>query len=146
VSAALAAGAVAAVAVVRDDAEAPVVGGASTPAPAEPAPTDAPTVPTVPAPPSPPTTEVLVTAVAPADVDELMAALAADPGRYGSRAGAVIERLEKLGRGRKASERAADLLADAEAWVASGELDPAVLAMLGPVLTPIADGPGNGRR
>lgn len=81
---------------------------------------------------------------APGDVDALVAVLAADPERYGSRTNDVVDRLGDLGNGRKATDRAAALLESAEQWVAEGQLDAEALDMLRTVLAPIADGPGNG--
>ena len=75
-------------------------------------------------------------------VDGIIATLEADPERYGPATGDVVDALDKIrGNGRTAENRAADLLDQAAEWVATGELDASVLAMLEPVLGPIA---GNG--
>lgn len=63
---------------------------------------------------------------------------------FGARTPDVVAALDGLGNGRKATDRAGELLDDAAGWVSDGELDPAVLDALQMVLAPIADGPGNG--
>ena len=71
--------------------------------------------------------------------------LQANPDTFGPRAEDVISDLDKIrGNGRNAERRAAEALEHAAEWVDDGELDPAVLAMLEPVLTPIAGDPGDG--
>ena len=72
-------------------------------------------------------------------IDGIIATLEANPDQFGSAAGDVVKELGKIGdNGRSAERRAADLLEKAGEWVDKGELDPAVLAMLEPVLGPIA--------
>ena len=87
----------------------------------------------------PPTT---VATTAPPDtstIDGIIATLSANQGAYGARVGDVISDLGKIkGNGRNAERRAREALDHATAWVDNGELDPTVLAMLEPVLRPIA--------
>jgi len=72
-------------------------------------------------------------------IDGITATLEANPDQFGSAAGDVVKELGKIGgNGQSAERRAADLLEKAVEWVDNGELDPAVLAMLEPVLGPIA--------
>lgn len=159
VAAALIAGVVATLVVIGGDDD-PETGGATTTSPVSTSaapttspPTTAPTTPpttnTSPAPPAAaapgpgPGDEAAET---PQTVDQLVAWLDADPGGSGSRTPEIIERLEDLGRGRKASDRAAELLEDLEEWAASGDLAAGALDVIRPVLEPIADGPGNSGR
>ena len=72
-------------------------------------------------------------------IDGIIATLEANPDQFGSAAGDVVKELGKIGgNGQSAERRAAELLEQAAEWVDNGELDPAVLAMLEPVLGPIA--------
>jgi serine/threonine-protein kinase len=141
-------GVVAALAVVRAGDDDPVAGGADTTGESTSTPTAAPT--SAPATAAPATPVVVPTTLpppaAPGDVDELIAVLQADPARYGARTDELIERLDKLGNGRKATDRAIELQEEAQQWVANGELSNEALTLLLPVLAPIADGPGTSRR
>lgn len=105
-----------------------------------------PTVPTTVAvaPTPPPTTAPPM----PETLAELRDLLAADPARYGTRTDEVVERLEHLGHGRKARDRAAELLERVDAWLDSGELTPDAGALIRPVVEratqPGGDGSGPG--
>lgn len=103
---------------------APAAAAIATTVPAPPPTTVPPPTVAAPAPPAPP----------PATVDELIAVISADPGRYGPAAGELIDRLDGIGRGRKARDRAADLRQQVDAWVASGELTPEAGDLTRPVL------------
>jgi eukaryotic-like serine/threonine-protein kinase len=111
--------------------------------------TGAPTTPatTTTAPPTtpPPTTPVPTAPPPPASVAELIALLEQDVDRFGSRAPDFLDDLRHLEEenGRKQSERADKLLSHAEEWVDEGELLPELVTIAGPLLEPIADGPGN---
>jgi serine/threonine-protein kinase len=85
-----------------------------------------------------PTTGATTTPPDTSTIEGIIAVLSANPDAYGRQTGEVIKDLEKIrGNGRKAEERARETLQHAIEWVESGELDPSVLAMLEPVLTPL---------
>jgi hypothetical protein len=85
-----------------------------------------------------PTTGATTTPPDTSTIEGIIAVLSANPDAYGRQTGEVIKDLEKIrGNGRKAEERARETLQHATEWVESGELDPSVLAMLEPVLTPL---------
>jgi len=81
-------------------------------------------------------------------IDGLADALAVDPDQFGPRTVDVIEQLGDInGNGRAAQRQAASLLENAAGWVESGELSPAVLVMVEPLLLPLIErggGEGNG--
>ena len=71
-------------------------------------------------------------------IDGVIAALEADPGRYGSATGRLVDDLDRIrGNGNSAERRAAELLDQVPQWVDNGELDPAALTLVEPVLTAI---------
>lgn len=148
--AAVAAGVAAAVVVVRSSDDEPGGASATTTQP-PPAPTT-PSAAAVATTPVPPTTSVVAVAtpttagtpLAEVETPEELGDLLAATDQYGPRTNDVVQRLERLGRGRRATDRAIELLEEASRWVDAGELDPAVLAALEDVLADIADGPGRG--
>jgi hypothetical protein len=76
----------------------------------------------------------------PATPEQLIALFAADPGRYGSRIGELVDRLGEIdNRGRRARQRAGALLDEAAAWTDNGELTPEAYALVESVLGPLAD-------
>ena len=104
---------------------------------------------------APPTTAVPTTAVpttvaavvadppSPTSAEQLAVILAADPSRFGSRTGEVVDRLGEIdNRGRKSRERAAELLDMAYEWAETGELSPEAIALLEPVLSPLVGDQG----
>jgi hypothetical protein len=84
----------------------------------------------------------------PDTVEELIALVEADPGRFGPRAPEVVNMLDGIERanGRKESDRAGELLEWIDYWVFYGELSDEVVSVVVPVVEPIADGPANDRR
>ena len=65
--------------------------------------------------------------------------MAADPERFGDRAGEVVTALEQInGRGRDDARRAAQLLDRARTWTDDGQLSPATMPLLDAVLAPLA--------
>ena len=82
----------------------------------------------------------------PGSLEELVSTLAADPGAVGPAGSPLLSRLNELAdlQGRRASERAAELLVAVDAWSDGGELDPGFAAVIRDVLDPLAAGPGNG--
>jgi len=84
---------------------------------------------------------------APATVEELIALLESDLGRFGPSPPDFLDRLRRVERehGRKESDRAEELLDRMNAWLDNGELSVDLASIVVPVLEPIADGPGNDR-
>jgi serine/threonine protein kinase len=94
---------------------------------------------------APPTT-------APTTIDGVIAALQANPDAYARQhTTSIVDELVKIEQGDAPSERAANLLDNIAEWVANGEVTPATLALVEPVLTPLiatqddeSDDGGNG--
>jgi hypothetical protein len=139
-AAVLVAGGTAAIVAVVDDDD-PGTAESSVPAAVAPTAAASTTTVTVPSTTAAPTTTAAAPAPpTPTSVDELIAVFSADPSRYGSRTDDVIDALGGItNRGRKSQERAAKLLEDAASWVDNGELTAEALALLEPVLTPLAE-------
>jgi hypothetical protein len=88
-----------------------------------------------------PTTLAATTApptTVPATIEGVIAALRSDPERYGEHTAVIVDELTKIQQGDAVSARADALLQDVAAWVESGEIDPSALAMLEPILSPLA--------
>jgi serine/threonine protein kinase len=82
--------------------------------------------------------------IAPASVGELIELLEQDPNRFGPRTIDFLDQLRGVeeNKGRKASDRADVLLGWLDYWVYYGELSPDLVPVAGPLLEPIAGGPG----
>jgi hypothetical protein len=106
----------------------PTILAPTTPAPTTVAPTTV----------APTTIAVAADPPAPGSVEQLITVLAADPARYGPRTGEVIHRLGEIdNRGRKARQRATELLDSAYVWADGGELTAEAIVLLEPVLSPL---------
>jgi hypothetical protein len=83
----------------------------------------------------------------PDTVEELVALLESDLGRFGPSPPEFLDRLRGVERehGRKESDRAEELLNRMDEWLDDGELSVDLASIVVPVLEPIADGPGNDR-
>ena len=95
--------------------------------------------------PEPPTTAPSTVPPPPASLEELIAFVEQDPGRFGEKGTEFLDELQKVQQeaGRKQSDKAAELLDHTQDRVDKGELSPELLSIAEPVLQPIADGPGN---
>jgi hypothetical protein len=83
----------------------------------------------------------------PDTVEELIAMLESDGGRFGPSPPEFLDRLRDVERerGRKESDRAEELLNRMDEWLNGGELSFDLASIVVPVLEPIAAGPGNDR-
>jgi eukaryotic-like serine/threonine-protein kinase len=82
---------------------------------------------------------------APESIEELIALLEADLGRFGPQAPDFLEELREIleENGREQADRAEELLSQTDDWVSSGQLSPELAPLAEGLLVPIADGPGN---
>jgi serine/threonine-protein kinase len=83
----------------------------------------------------------------PDTIEELIALVEADPGRFGARAPDVVQMLDGIeqAHGHRESDRAGELLQWIEYWVFYGELSDEAVSIVVPVVEPIADAPGKDR-
>jgi eukaryotic-like serine/threonine-protein kinase len=136
----------------RDDtpsASAGPLGASSTaevPTTVAPTTTAAPTTTTSTTPPTTTTTPVPTLPPLPESIEELIALLEADLGRFGSRSPDFLDDLRKIEEenGGKQADRAEKLMSETEDWVADGELAAELLPLTELVLEPIAAENGNG--
>ena len=74
---------------------------------------------------------------APTTIDGVIAVMQTDPAAYGQHIDEIVNELVLIQQGDAPSERAATLLDTVTAWIANGEVTPAALVLLEPVLRPL---------
>ena len=84
----------------------------------------------------------------PDTIEELIAWLEGDLGRFGPQAPDFLDELREIEEenGRQQADRAEELLRETEDWVDDGELSGELAPLAEVLLLPIADGPGNDDR
>ena len=96
---------------------------------------------------TPPTLPATLVPQIPQTLDQLIALLAANPSKYGTRGPELLSRLQAF-RGAPSSDSATRLIADVTSWTNRGELDStigtAAIRILTPSVSVAGDGQGNG--